>query len=407
MSSEPAWLHRSTFPVSFPSHGALTKPSAEFDRLIADELSRRHADSEIVSDPATGPAASDTFTVVSAPPSAAGADLDAGSWVVEDKGASSDLTDREAQDHPFIHGLKTFEELKPELPDMTNMMLTENASLAYRSTANPVLDLFYEMEDVISGPRLRELLHAAWKSDPSATLKTIFNARSIHLGKSCRHVFYRAAGWLAQNHPLTLVANLRWLSRPVIPKKIAKDGEDSIVFVERDPEHDKIEIAIASEFDVENGVAHGYWKDLLNILMLAVTGKLDVLSNPRDVLNIHTTKAARKEYETEAHACEAAAAEVDVNPVTEPNLDRKEAKRRVRDARHDRAVRAFNENPVYRAIHMTVARLFAAQLQADLTSMRSVAGKPISLCGKWAPTSTLPRLLHLCCQHHRRDYVPT
>ncbi|KAK3312037.1 hypothetical protein B0H66DRAFT_538978 [Apodospora peruviana] len=74
--------------------------------------------------------------------------------------------------------------LPAEEVDMEHKMLTENRDITFRSTKNPLGDLSTELEDVVSGTRLRELLNAAWTDDPLTTLKIIFNARSIHLGKS-------------------------------------------------------------------------------------------------------------------------------------------------------------------------------------------------------------------------------
>lgn len=136
-------------------------------------------------------------------------------------------------------------------------MLTDNADLAHRSTNDALVDLFTELEDVVSGPRLLKLLNMAWREDAASTLKIIFNARSIHLGKASRQTFYRCAGWLAKYHPLTLLANLQWLSRPVIQKKAEKKDaekeadEDDMVFVEQEMDDDN-----PARFNVKHGVAH-------------------------------------------------------------------------------------------------------------------------------------------------------
>lgn len=245
-------------------------------------------------------------------------------------------------------------------------MLTENFDIAHRSTTDAIVDLFYELEDVVSGTCLRELLNGAWSTDPTATLKIIFNARSIHLGKASRHTFYRCAGWLVQNHPQTLIANLAWLSRPVIQKKANKDGkEDDMVIVEEELDGNDL-----ARFDVKHGVAHGYWKDLLSILALHANGKLDVLANPRDVLNIAAEKDKKKWPNSKEQA--------------------KSLRHKKRDGRHDSAVKLYNDDPTFRALHIAVARLFAAQLKTDLallTAKDTALKNRISLCAKWAPSS--------------------
>jgi hypothetical protein len=432
-NNEVPWFLQLSYPVLFPSHEALTKPRAEFDAFIRHDLARRH-DAD-VSSHAKVPAGTTAETVTSessfteVAPSTTG-DIKDGVQVMDmDEPARQESSDpiTEVQgpaEHPFMEGLLSHN--KPQEPPNTeNKMLTENADIAYQSTTNPLVDLFSELEDVITPPRLRELLEAAWNHDSQSTLKIIFNARSIHLGKSSKHIFYHCAGWLAQNHPLTLVANLQWLSRPVIPKKEKKDeteGNDVVMVEGEKNEHDP------ARYDVKHGVAHGYWKDLLNILALAANGKLDCLSDPRDILNSENpgirkgkslgfrkkkTKRARgmatarkdpsrgapqsKDYSAEDTTPEdkskqEAASEAE-NPEAEaaakPSLTWQEKRVEVRTTRHQAAVKAFEENHVYRALHLTVARLFAEQLEADLKALRGddpKAKRTISLCAKWAPT---------------------
>ncbi|KAK0736535.1 hypothetical protein B0T21DRAFT_411706 [Apiosordaria backusii] len=251
-----------------------------------------------------------------------------------------------------------------------NKMLTENGDVTFKSSKNILVDLFTELEEVIDSNRLNEILTAAWREDPVATLKIIFNARSIHLGKSSRISFYRCAGWLAEHHPLTLVSNIHLLSSPVIPKptsakKQENSGEeDDIVMVETEPAE-----ADTSSLDVVNGLSHGYWKDLLNLLALAANGKLSVLASPRDVLNIK---------------CES-------NPSVRYNQEQaKEKRAETRDARHEQVLRLLETDATYRALHLTVSRLFAEQLKKDIALLRdgdNKAKKQISLCGKWAPST--------------------
>ncbi|KAK5241053.1 hypothetical protein LTR16_009813, partial [Cryomyces antarcticus] len=157
------------------------------------------------------------------------------------------------------------------LPDMDNKMLTENSDVAYRSTTSPLVNLFQEMEKSTWGPHLRGLLDAAWKEDSLATLKIIWNVRSIHLGKSDRESFYRCLRWMAAEHPMTVLSNLKWVTQSVIQKKVveksaAKKQDGDTVMVEK---AQTIEAGYY-QWHVKNGVAHGYWKDLLNLLVLSV-----------------------------------------------------------------------------------------------------------------------------------------
>ncbi|PTB39318.1 hypothetical protein M441DRAFT_59375 [Trichoderma asperellum CBS 433.97] len=373
-TEELPWFLRTSYPVLFSSHEALFKSHAEYDSFLVNELRGLHRVMSLES--------------------------------LEDSMDGATLT---AEEKELI-----LKEKKNDDEKFFNLMLTENSDVAFRSTNSPVVDLFYELEEVVSGPRLQELLEAAWAEQPLVTLKIIFNARSIHLGKSSKHVFYRAAGWLAENHPLTLVGNLRWLTRPVIEKKVRKEGEkdpdEGFVKVEK---RDGIEDAV-DRFDVQYGVSHGYWKDLLNLLALAAEKKLKVLENPRDVLNVENeviktrvmrrrqqkqdpagaersgrtakriAKEKKRKAEKKAAEIEHALEEKTVH-IGNPIL----AKHAARDAKHEALMNLFEANAFYRTLHITVARLFAEQLHADLEALRSSdskAKKGISLCAKWAPS---------------------
>ncbi|KAI1193973.1 hypothetical protein F5X97DRAFT_18169 [Nemania serpens] len=369
------WYLRSSVPVLFPTHDGfdLSISQSEFDALVQGIVSARDTaekdEVEDVNDEKSDEA--DSFTLVS----------EVASEEVQGALAQLDLTTAadtrsEESRSPFIQGLLSHDTSAVVPPgDMENRMLTENADVAYRSTTSPIVDLFTELEDVVSGPRLRELLNAAWEEDSLATLKIIFNARSIHLGKASQVIFYRCAGWLVRYHPLTLLGNLRWLGRPIIQKKMEKkekteETDSEMVVVDAKPQKDDdVNVDDMTRFDVRNGVSHGYWKDLLNILVLGVEGKLDVLIEPYGILYVEQEQRMRH--------------------VAVSKEEAKVERRNTRDKRHDAAITAFDSNPVYRGLHLTVARLFAEQLKIDLALLRSEdpkAKKNISLCAKWAPS---------------------
>ncbi|KAI0474349.1 hypothetical protein F4859DRAFT_482762 [Xylaria cf. heliscus] len=372
------WYLRSSVPVLFPTHGGfdLSIPQPAFDALIQDIVRPGDTAQEVAIEESKDNArdGDDDVTTVSSTTQGmrvalAQLDLVTTAETVAGDAAVVVPDKPDESQHPFIQGLLSHDRLGSVIEgDLENKMLTENADIAYRSTTSSVLDLFAELEDVVSGRRLLELLNAAWAEDSLATLKIIFNARSIHLGKASRVTFYRCAGWLAQHHPLTLIANLRWLSRPVIQKKVEKKDESDpdMVMVDVQPEKNADDVA---RFDVRHGVSHGYWKDLLNILVLGVTKHLNVLAQPKDILNVE------KKYE-----------------YLVKSVNQEEAKARrhsTRDKRNNEAIAFFNSDPIYRGLHLTVARLFAEQLKTDLSLLKSEdqkAKKNISLCAKWAPS---------------------
>ncbi|KAB8343083.1 hypothetical protein FH972_022677 [Carpinus fangiana] len=261
---------------------------------------------------------------------------------------------------PFM---KTLEKFDPSLPpknfDAENKMYTENNDVAFRSAKNELVDLFDELEGAILATRLESLLDAAWAKDPASTLRIIFNGRSIHLGKASRLNLYRSFGWLRTKHPKTFLLNLRWLVRPVILKKVAKEGEteDDLVVVEPDGPS-------FTAHDVKDGVAHGYWKDLLNLLSLDVNGQMTIDGDYASVLGVKVKKGDRQWDQSEAKA-------------------KRHASREYRD---QQLSTHFADRDFYCAFHLVVARLFAEQLTLDKKLLASNKVRKISLAAKWAPS---------------------
>lgn len=356
-NTEIPWFLKSNKPVLFPSHEAFTVSRDEFKVFLANELRGK----------ATLPTVKDA------------------------------KDEQPATPHPFMDGLHQHKEhqlTEAFGPDPYNKMFTENGDIAYKSSNDKLVDLFYELEDSITGERLVHALKDAWGVDPTTSLKIIFNARSIHLGKSTRKTFYRAAGWLAQNHPLTLVANLEWLYRPVIEKKAPKTegaaDEDDMVTVESEPDEND-----PAKHDVQHGVSHGYWKDLLNILAIAANGKLTGKSNPSDVLNIEKSVNRTRNQKNRKNMRKVASGMRQLhisNKNLTPEACAAKLRRECRQDRHAAAIAMFKRDPVYRTLHLTVARLFAEQLQKDIAALHGQDAKAkgaISLCAKWAPSDDL------------------
>lgn len=273
-----------------------------------------------------------------------------------------------------------------------NKTLTENADLTNLSSMDALVDLFYDLGEDIDSDHLTDRLGDAWDADPLMTLRIIFNARSIHLGKSSRIAAYRAFGWLAENHPITLLANLRWLVRPVIDKKPqnavkkaesrgddvqAGLGQDKTV-CKTDNEFDMIEASDLSPedpvimHDVRFGVSHGYWKDLLNIVVFAANNELRFDGYPQSLLSQKQDKRPDVMRQREWDQSKA-----------------KELRHQLRQERYQRVVEKLKNDDFYRALHFTVARLFAQQLKEDKALFESGKKsdlKKISLAAKWAPS---------------------
>lgn len=256
-----------------------------------------------------------------------------------------------------------------------NQTLTENADVTSISAKNSFVNLFYDLGDGTTGEKLTTLLQDAWAEDPLLTLKIVFNARSIHLGKSNRIATYKAFGWLAENHPLTLLTNLKWLVRPVIEKKKGggpaekekkKDGDEDFDMVDAE------ETDPAKAHDVRYGMSHGYWKDLLNLVVFAANDQLNVDGDPDSLLNQKRdeSKEAKRKRNWDPQSA-------------------KLARQRKKQEQNERVREKMKNDVFYRAIHITVARLFAEQLKIDkalLESRKKSDLKKLTLAAKWSPT---------------------
>lgn len=127
----------------------------------------------------------------------------------------------------------------------------------------------------------------SWTESPELTLRIIWNMRSIHEGHKNKPGFYHAFGWLYKNHPRTAVENLRFVVERLCERKIKlkpkpkkpDDGEFEVVYAEDDAEGEATEKIIK--------MPHGYYKDLLNIVVLAMRNQLtDPALDPSESLKI-------------------------------------------------------------------------------------------------------------------------
>ena len=317
----------------------------------------------------------------------------------------------EARSNTFMTALNS---RNPELPG--NLALTDNGAITHESAGDPLLDLFTELESVVLPTRLRELLVAAWAQSPQDTLKIIWNARSIPLGKADRTVWYRCMGWLKEYHPRTVLKNLEWAVRPIVEKKVkekSKGEGDGMVIVGKDGDmdwEDEVQDE-ATRHDVRNGISHGYYCDLLNLLHLAVKDKLRADVDPKPALStpkmkknfskrrqkersrFSSTLGLRKQYQCDkpdAKTLEERKQEVDrKNAATQHEAQKlaKEQRRKVRKEAHENFVMKYTNDPFYRALHLRIARIFAEQIQRDAAILESGKGfGKISLASKWAPS---------------------
>lgn len=168
-------------------------------------------------------------------------------------------------------------EFMAALTKVSNRKRTTNDAPGFASTLDPTLDAFDGLSQQTNWNDIKPLttLRRSYERDPVTTVKIIFNLRSIHEGKSEREGFYRAWGWLYREHPRTAIANLPALVEPLIERKRREKKGDGA------PNGDDKEVVLVDLLDEPpedvpmRGLSHGYWKDLLNLLVLAMEGELD------------------------------------------------------------------------------------------------------------------------------------
>ncbi|QRV79638.1 hypothetical protein RhiJN_07653 [Ceratobasidium sp. AG-Ba] len=273
---------------------------------------------------------------------------------------------------PYANALRNFQ----------NRARTENGAEAYRSTGSAVLDAFSGLNANSSTPDIHKQLAASWAESPELTLRIIWNMRSIHEGHNNKYGFYHAFGWLYKNHPRTAVENLTSVVEPLCQrpvkrprKKTSNAGTEEDFEVVDTPD-------LPDEIDVM--MSHGYYKDLLNILVLAMRNEL---GNPTicgfEPLNVPRSKAESRKKSEWKEIKEKKQRENEVLGEDRAKQLRAEASRRVDLAR---AVEAKKARTIRRedALANDVALLKkieaaseeeAFDLQFELTS-----------ASKWAPT---------------------
>ncbi|KAI9490228.1 hypothetical protein BDB00DRAFT_563293 [Zychaea mexicana] len=271
-----------------------------------------------------------------------------------------------------------------------NVQRTVNGAVALKSTEDDCLDLYYQLGVSLDTDLIRSLLEKAWRQDPEVALHIIWHTRSIHRGKSANDKFYTAFGWLLQNHPQTAIRNLHLLTADVIPVNQKSKKKESSDWDMADVDQDK-----QTRFK-----CHGYWKDLINICQIYTCnelggpkhtgdnkGKFKALNCPRQ------ERRPWNGYEDHRHLSKQF---YDKKKQKEQHEKHQANKKQQREERHARITRLLNDDPCYRALHFSVARLFASQLQADLRQLEAnrkadkkskyALAEGISLAAKWAPT---------------------
>lgn len=319
----------------------------------------------------------------------------------------------EAPNHPFMNYYDR----------LVNMAHTDNGAVIHASTLDSCVDLYYASDRLSNRHEKQKLYKDAWSADPELTLHIIFYMRSIHRGQRLIDGFMDAFCWLIQYHPRTALANLHVLIDGTIrtdaalmalrrrERKKAKAEREGWELMDDDKEEDLLE---RRDFKT-----HGYWKDLCTILTIYAQGEITGPVGSDDYKALKWPRMARSEnrwnvwsirkgkyYARKNMDPKTAKKEIEITleKVKEYNAKKqaeaKEKRHEIRKRRNDHVVYLLHEHKTYRALHFTIARLFANQLKTDMAQLQKnkaavqenrlkgkyALGFNLSLAAKWAPS---------------------
>ncbi|KAI8642378.1 hypothetical protein BD408DRAFT_416687 [Parasitella parasitica] len=314
--------------------------------------------------------------------------------------------------------------------EVANQKRTTNGALTNASSRDDLLDLCYGLDSVTPESR-HEMLKAAWDQDPVMTLHIIFYTRSIHRGKSLGKAFFNAYSWLLLDHPRTALANLHVLIDGTVrtdaelehtrkqEEQKAKAQDDGWEALEQ--EH---ELLVRRDYKT-----HGCWKDLLVLPTIYCQGQVGGLARgeeyhalvspltPRNAsLRSKANKQRRERYKLRKTMTPEDIAKDMENSKTmnlehnkKQEADAKEKRFEERKRRNQVVSDLLENDKTYRALHFTVARLFADQLEVDMKQLnknkqdklqgRHGLGFNLSMAAKWAPS--------LCMSYDKNTLLAT
>ncbi|KDN48133.1 hypothetical protein RSAG8_03149, partial [Rhizoctonia solani AG-8 WAC10335] len=253
-------------------------------------------------------------------------------------------------------------------------------------------------------------LAKSWEESPEITLRIIWNMRSIHEGHNNKIGFYQAFGWLYKYHPRTAIENIRFVTERLCERQV----ERQVRGTNSDSEEDDFELVESDGEIVEEAakMSHGYYKDLLNIMVLAMRGKLtDPALVGADSLKVHPIrrntrtmeewegiKATKKKQNEELGVDEAKKRrKIGSRQIVEAQAkEAKEKRKRQYNADHALLKEKLENDKLFLALYVTVAHIFADELANDIALMKKIETASeeegfdlkfeISSAAKWAPS---------------------
>ncbi|KAG8722495.1 hypothetical protein FRC08_001551 [Ceratobasidium sp. 394] len=286
-----------------------------------------------------------------------------------------------------------------------NQARTWNDAEAYKSTESATLDAFSGLNANSNPQDIHKQLAASWQESPELTLRIIWNMRSIHEGHSNKLGFYHAFGWLYKNHPRTAIENLRFVVERLCERKIKRkpkknDGDFEVVDAEEAPTEELVKMP------------HGYYKDLLNLVVLAQrnelgdssVAKFESLNVPLAQRSARTKqewtkiKDEKKKQNTELGVDEAKKLRGEESKKTVAAQAQKAKEERQKKRETDFAVlkEKLEHDKSFLALYATVTHIFADALANDVALLKKIESAPeeeafnlkfeLTSASKWAPT---------------------
>ncbi|KAG0236241.1 hypothetical protein BGW42_003886 [Actinomortierella wolfii] len=350
---------------------------------------------------------------------------------------------------------------RQEMQDRSNLTLTKNGATTLKSTRDARVDFFFAVHQ--SNPSggsgsgsgndangkkgglkpttaIQTLVRQSWKVSPLDTLRLIFHLRSVRNGKGERAAFYACLDFLRNEHPKTLLYNLRFipdhgywkdlLNWVVFECRRSHDGGvgGSAVAAggnvasghghkgqgntsSKDARARDLEYRATTALKMEKSETHrkirGSHRRRRSMMMMMKhsqgghvhTKQLEqqswmALDRPSRQLAEHAILNSASARERAQAQRERAAANQRQFEQRQRELSKKARlqRRRVMRERLDHACLQFEHNAFYRTLHIEVARLFARALKRDKAKLLEAAAAAaastpqLSLAGKWCPS---------------------
>ncbi|KAH7343938.1 hypothetical protein B0J17DRAFT_765087 [Rhizoctonia solani] len=306
---------------------------------------------------------------------------------------------RKPPENPLVVGMK----------EIQNQVRTQNNAEAYGSTRSATLDAFFGLNANSTGESIHEQLAKSWEESPEVTLRIIWNMRSIHEGHNNKIGFYQAFGWLYKYHPRTAIENLRFVTERLCERKIKRKAKG---FKNKEEDFEAVESDGEVVEEEATKMPHGYYKDLLNILVLAMRGKLtdpalvntESLKTPlirretRTKKQWKSTKAAKKNQNKQLGAEEAKRRREakSQQTISEQAQKAKGERKGKYDADHALLKEKLENDKPFLALYAAVAQIFADNLSNDVALLKRIETAPkeeafdlkfeLSSAAKWAPS---------------------